>query len=81
MRYLSQWFSLRIDHLGCLLLLLVSLFVTLGRGSLIQASAAALVLNFAGVDREWTVSGGTVVLWGVQEVAVTPVTPVTRAEG
>ncbi|CAK8987886.1 ABC transporter C family member 2 (ABC transporter ABCC.2) (AtABCC2) (ATP-energized glutathione S-conjugate pump 2) (Glutathione S-conjugate-transporting ATPase 2) (Multidrug resistance-associated protein 2) [Durusdinium trenchii] len=46
--YLSQWFSLRIDHLGCLLLLLVSLFVTLGRGSLIQASAAALVLNFAG---------------------------------
>eukprot|EP00434_Breviolum_minutum_P026643 symbB.v1.2.023547.t1/scaffold2160.1/size87486/2 len=46
--YLSQWFSLRIDHLGCLLLLFVSLFVTLGRETLIKASAAALVLNFAG---------------------------------
>lgn len=46
--YLSQWFSLRIDHLGCLLLFFVSLFVTLGRVTLIKASAAALVLNFAG---------------------------------
>lgn len=46
--YLSSWFSLRIDHLGCALLFFVSLFVSLGRGSLVEAAAAALVLNFAG---------------------------------
>ncbi|CAJ1455870.1 unnamed protein product, partial [Effrenium voratum] len=46
--YLSQWFSLRVEHLGCVLLLFVSLFVTLGRGRLIEDAAAALVLNFAG---------------------------------
>ncbi|CAE7230000.1 ABCC2, partial [Symbiodinium natans] len=46
--FLSQWFSLRIELLGSILTLLVSVFITLGREGLVSPSKAALVLNFAG---------------------------------
>ncbi|OLQ04012.1 ABC transporter C family member 2 [Symbiodinium microadriaticum] len=46
--FLSAWFSLRIEMLGSILTLLVSVFIALGHQTLVSASTAALVLNFAG---------------------------------
>eukprot|EP00439_Symbiodinium_sp_Y106_P017686 s1073_g2.t1 len=46
--FLSAWFSLRIEMLGSILTLLVSVFITLGHQTLVSASTTALVLNFAG---------------------------------
>eukprot|EP00929_Paragymnodinium_shiwhaense_P073107 TRINITY_DN37162_c0_g1_i1.p1 TRINITY_DN37162_c0_g1~~TRINITY_DN37162_c0_g1_i1.p1 ORF type:complete len:1471 (-),score=333.19 TRINITY_DN37162_c0_g1_i1:289-4701(-) len=48
LNYAEKWFSMRVAHLGCCLILFVSVFVVLGRGRLVTDSTAALALTFAG---------------------------------
>mmetsp|Transcript_141830 Transcript_141830/g.440969 ORF Transcript_141830/g.440969 Transcript_141830/m.440969 type:complete len:592 (-) Transcript_141830:178-1953(-) len=45
--YMELWFSMRMSHLGCALVLSVALCVVVGRGTFISASSAALALTFS----------------------------------
>mmetsp|Transcript_22255 Transcript_22255/g.50826 ORF Transcript_22255/g.50826 Transcript_22255/m.50826 type:complete len:1391 (+) Transcript_22255:30-4202(+) len=47
MTYLEQWFTMRMSHLGQVLVLFCGLFVVLARNKLIRASRAGLVLSMA----------------------------------
>lgn len=45
--YAENWFSMRMDHLSCMLVLMVALCVVAGRGRFMSASSAALALTFS----------------------------------
>ncbi|CAE8630476.1 unnamed protein product [Polarella glacialis] len=47
--YMEFWFCMRVEHLGCVLVFLVSVFAVFARSLGVSASAAALALSFAGM--------------------------------
>merc|ERR1719210_818443 len=47
MLYVELWYCMVVQNLGCLLVFFVCIFVVLGRGQLVSAETAALVLTFA----------------------------------
>jgi len=48
MMYVEMWFCMCSENLGCVLIFLVALFVSMARGHLVSAPTAALALTFAG---------------------------------